>query len=312
MKQPSWFRKNEVLVSSAKTCGLAQGGRPKFLFDEETGKSLKCRDPETGGEVEKLDDELASDADCIISGLASPTVRYVSSDEINLRSAVPIYYDQEFDNEYQDFLKDPRFEGFDSASLGELEERGLLLVSGGHGSPSSTERVGEIPYIKVSDLRAGLVNINPTNRVPISVAERFWGGSTSGLEAFDLLCPARTSKNIGDFCILLPDQENVVVTKEVLRIRATDTSDFDQFYLIWALSLKVVRNQWKRIVFMQTNREDVGARYREIRIPIPPSPKVGKDFSEPFRTYYTKLAESRSELGIFLNQSKEHHFFVTG
>ena len=66
------------------------------------------------------------------------------------------------------------FKGFKAKSLGDMQADGEITIRGGHGSPSQEERVGDVPYIKVSDLRAGLVNINPTNRVPRAVAERFW------------------------------------------------------------------------------------------------------------------------------------------
>lgn len=104
-------------------------------------------------------------------------------------------------------------------TIGDTVEQGLISIRGGHGSPSNETRVGTVPYIKVSDLRAGTVNINPTNRVPEKVAESFWGGTSSGLLPFDLVCPERTPKNIGDFCVLVPGQEQVVLTKEMIVIR---------------------------------------------------------------------------------------------
>jgi hypothetical protein len=97
----------------------------------------------------------------------------------------------------------------------------------------------------------------------------FW--KLSGINAFDLVSPERTSKNIGDFCVVMPGQEQVVMTKEVIVLRPGPKANFDAFYLLWAMTLKIVRDQWKRVIFMQTNREDVGKRYLEIRVPIPPS-----------------------------------------
>jgi hypothetical protein len=82
------------------------------------------------------------------------------------------------------------------------------------------------------------MNINPTNRVPRKIAERHWRGSDSGLQPFDLLSPERTSKNIGDFCVLLPGQERVLLTKEIIVIRRGPAAMFDAFYLLWALTLK--------------------------------------------------------------------------
>ncbi|MBK6961566.1 MAG: hypothetical protein IPH23_10500 [Gammaproteobacteria bacterium] len=129
---------------------------------------------------------------------------------------------------------------------------------------------------------------------------------------FDLACPERTSKNIGDFCVLMPGQENVVMTKEIIVIRPGEIATFSTFYLFWALTLKAVRDQWKRIIFMQTNREDDGKRYLEVRIPIPPTRAEADRVSKPFRDYYTSISQARTQFGEYLGRSKSHHFFVAG
>ena len=182
-----------------------------------------------------------------------------------------------------------------SISLGELEDEGIISVGSGHGSPGTDKRgTGRIPYIKVSDLRALRVNVNPTNLVSRKVAERFWRGKGSGLKAWDLITPNRASSNIGEFVVLLPGEEDVVITKEVfvLRVESNKNPDWDPFYLLWALCLKAVREQWRRVALMQTNREDVGDRYREILIPKPKSKEWAEQVSGAFRVFFTTLADA--------------------
>lgn len=130
--------------------------------------------------------------------------------------------------------------------------------------------------------------------------------------AFDILSPERTSKNIGDFCVLMPGQERVVLTKEIIVLRPGPNATFGTFFLLWALTLKIVREQWKRVVFMQTNREDVGRRWLEIEIPVAKTMKIAKATEKPFRDYYTAIAAARTALGAHLQKSNEHHFFVSG
>ncbi len=247
-----------------------------------------------------------------MAGEQTDTLRFIERKKVSLRAAVPVYYDRRFDEAFGSAMKLPQFEGFETATLGDLLARKVLTIFGGHGSPSVDERVGDVPYIKVSDLRAGLVNINPTNRVPHQIAERFWRGKESGLRPYDILSPERTSKNIGDFCLLMPGQERVLLTKEIIVMRPSEKANFDPFYLLWAMTLRIVRDQWKRIVFMQTNREDVGKRYLEISIPIPKDKEEGIRVSEPFRAYYTAMTQARSGLSSYLLESGNHHFFVSG
>lgn len=312
INKPSWFSEDQVMISTAPTCGLTKGGRYLPVVDPNTGKRVQVLDKETGASIDAIDDKLLLDVRALREGNETDTLRHIPTSEVKLSCAVPTYYDRRFDEEFRLAMGDHVFDGFTSKTIGELFDAGLIDIRNGHGSPSQDERIGDVPYIKVSDLRAGLVNINPTNMIPLSVAERFWKGKNSGLQAFDLICPERTSKNIGDFCILLPGQERVVATKEVIVIRAKEGAPFDQFYLMWALSLKIVRNQWKRVVFMQTNREDVGDRFHEIALPIPPSRDRADKVSCEFRDYYQSLASARSKLASYLLTDGLHHFFLAG
>ncbi len=273
---------------------------------------MQVPDPETGELVDAVDDRLSQDIEALRKGETAPTLCFVEQNELKMRAAVPVYYDRRFDEQFQAAMETPQYADFTSATLGDLVKRDVITIRGGHGSPTPDQRVGNVPYIKVSDLRAGLVNINPTNRVPLKIAQKHWRGEDSGLRAFDLLCPERTSKNIGDFCLLMPGQEQVLLTKEVIVLRPGPEAQFDPFYLLWAMTLKIVRDQWKRVVFMQTNREDVGKRYLEISIPVPNSEETALAVSEPFRTYFQTIANARSAFSSYLSESGDHHFFVSG
>lgn len=319
--KPKWFSANHVMVSTAPTCGLTKGGRLLKKVDPVTAQRIQIVDPETGGLIDAVNDQLLEDMEALAklgsatdSKVGVPdTLNFVPAQKVSLNCAVPVYYDHRFDDQFKKSLEeDPAFKGFTSATLGELLKTEQLVIRGGHGSPSQEQRIGEIPYIKVSDLRAGLVNINPTNRVPRTVAEKFWRGKTSGLLPFDLVCPERTSKNIGDFCVLMPGQEQVLTTKEIIVLRPGPHASFDKFYLLWAMTLKIVRDQWRRVIFMQTNREDVGKRYLEISVPVPPSQERADEVSAPFMAYYETIAKARTELQTYLGTSKAHHFFVSG
>jgi len=191
----------------------------------------------------------------------------------------------------------------DGVTLGELLDEKTIMVRAGHGSPGNDQRAGTIPYIKVSDIRAMRMNINPTNMVTEKVAERYWRGKKSGLQAWDVLTPNRASSNIGEFAIIVPGEEQVVLTKEMFVFRVLDPTVWDAFYLFWALCLSAVREQWRRIALMQTNREDCGSRYREIILPKPLSKQWARQQSGAFREYFKSLAAARDKFSAKLSAS---------
>lgn len=93
-------------------------------------------------------------------------------------------------------------------------------------------------------------------------------------------------------------------------MRPGKKANFDPFYLIWAFTLNIVRDQWRRVIFMQTNREDVGDRYLDIRIPIPRNTQHATEVSQSFRKYYQDLAKARDELRAYFAIEPAHHFFI--
>jgi hypothetical protein len=301
MHKPKWFQDGKVLIINAQTCGINKDGKEQYLVNPSTGIRSDT----------EIDDSLAECCDSITKNdFSREEIFYHNySDMVERDIFVPKHYDQRTLQKIK-ALADTNSD-FELMSLGELCKRGDIAIFGGHGSPSSDQRTGSVPYIKVSDLRAGHVNINPTNMVPIELAEKFWGGKDSGIKPYDLISPERASKNIGEFCVLMPGQEKAVFTKEVIVVRATNDDLFDQFYLQWALSLNEVQVQWERIVFMQTNREDVGKRLYEILIPVPKTREIADERAYPFKNYYSSLEKSRNQFITELKNSKfDHHIHL--
>ena len=97
------------------------------------------------------------------------------------------------------------------------------------------------------------------------------------------------------------------MTKEVFVIRVDNSKIIDPFYLLWAFSLKAVRDQWRRITLMQTNREDCGQRYREIILPKPKSKAWAQSTSAPFRDYFQTIAEAKATFIERVRTSKFEH-----
>ena len=307
--KPSWFKKDKVLVVNAQTCGINKDGNEQYIVN-----------PQTGVRTSDIDDDLAICCENIVNGdFNRDEIFYQDYRELVEKDIyVPQYYDKSTLAAIE-----ARFQGnvdLTLMTLGELRSQNLIMIFGEHGSPSADQRLGTVPYIKVSDLRAGHVNINPTNMIPLELAKEFWAkknknkdkdNASSGLKPYDLISPERASKNIGEFCVLMPGQENSVFTKEVIIIRSTAPDVFDQFYLMWALSLVEVRKQWERIVFMQTNREDVGKRMLEIKIPVPQDISIANKYSKSFKDYYIGLEKNRNRFIKELKKSNfDHHIYL--
>jgi type I restriction enzyme M protein len=271
---------HKVAFLNPRTCGIYKSGGVRYKTDPATGKR-----------TEEIDNELIDAVNAYCEGKPSECRYEVALPRVYAAGViVPTYYDERYNQPTETVLKQLKTTGI---TIGELLESKTLSVRGGHGSPGNDQRSGHIPYIKVSDIRAMRMNINPTNMVSTKVAERYWRGKSSGLKAWDVLTPSRASSNIGEFAVVVPGEEQVVLTKEMFVFRVLDPTLWDPFYLLWALCLSSVREQWRRIALMQTNREDCGLRYKEIILPRPLSATWAKERSSPFRSYFQSIARAR-------------------
>lgn len=273
---------SDMTFLNPRTCGLYKNGASRFKTD-----------PRTGTRTSEIDNELLEMVDAYLAGEKSPGEAIRPLDDVfEKRVLVPTYYDERYHDGIRALLKILDVPGI---TLGELVEEGVIAARGGHGSPGNDQRTGSIPYIKVSDVRALRINVNPTNLVTAAVAKRMWRGESSGLEAWDVVTPNRASANIGEFAMLLPGEERVVLTKEVFVFRIRDRRVWDPYYLLWALSLRGVREQWRRIALMQTNREDCGERWKEIILPNPPNKPWAQEMSKAFRDYFSAIAAAKEK-----------------
>jgi len=272
-----------VVFLNPRTCGLNKDGDVRYKVDHATSRR-----------TDQIDNEMLEQVEAYLRGEQPDGMLVEDITTVYERGVlVPQYYDQRLYKEFSDLLEREQLE---SVSIGELVRRGIITVREGHGSPSSDFRSGQIPYVKVSDIRSLRVNVNPTNMVPLILAKKFWRGTESGLREWDLITPNRASSNIGEFAIILPGEEQIVVTKEVFIVRVKENEEgWDPFYLLWALSLRAVRQQWRRVTLMQTNREDVAGRYREIELPVPKDKDWAQEVSLPFRNYFTTIASAKHE-----------------
>lgn len=180
-------------------------------------------------------------------------------------------------------------------TLGELVDEGVIKTFEGHGSPPADARAtGDIPYVKVTDLKNWRINENPTNFVHRDVAARLMRRGIE-LEYGDLLTPARASSNIGQFSMVLPWQTNILLTREMLGIRVLSNDDGISRYLLLALmSLKAVQSQYKTLVLMQTNREHLGDHWREVALPMPLDAEARETIAAPVRAYFEAAITART------------------
>lgn len=184
-------------------------------------------------------------------------------------------------------------------SIGDLIDAKHLEIFGGHGSPKGHFKgKGVVPYIKVVDIKNWRVIENPKYFIPDGEAKRL--RRNRPLQSFDLVTPTRASKNIGLLGVIMPWQTHAILTREIVTFRTLDPNVISQWLLLVMMSLKVVNEQFRYLVLMQMNREDLGSRIRELKIPIPRTTAGRDKWSADARDYFTSLVKARESYDSLL------------
>lgn len=303
---------HQVIMSFPKSIGQDRRGRPIFALNDE-GKRVGLLDNEMAdAAAELVGREYRGEARTTRPTRGDSRLHFrVQQEAIRKRGImVPRFW---WRKDAEQALKTWNHEHASTlVTLGELADQGILETFEGHGSPPADARAtGDIPYVKVTDLKNWRINENPTNFVHAKVADSLRRNGVK-LQYADLITPARASSNIGQFSLVLPWQTNVLVTKEVLVLRVAPANVYGltPSLLLALMSLKVVQEQYKTLVLMQTNREHLGDHWREIQIPLPQSEAERETISGAVAAYFDGIVKARESLAM-LNSTIDPSLFGT-
>ena len=272
---------HRVVGMLTETYGETKKGRPLYKLDEH------------GNRTNILDDEMAEAARLLRSRRRSESrLRFTFEQDAARRAGVltAVYH---WRQPYEDALAAfTERHACTAVSVGELIADGVIVWSMGHGSPSPQFKGrGSVPYVKVSDIKNWRVNENPKYFIPAEEADRLRRGGR--LEPFDVLMPTRACKNIGLGALLMPWQTEVVLTKEIAVLRCVRHRRLSPWLLLVLLSFPVVNDQLRFLVQMHTNREDLGRRLLELKLPLPAPGPVRQRWEKPARQYFEAVVAAR-------------------
>ena len=287
---------HKVIGVLSESFGEDKHGHPLYRLDAE-GKQTSVREDEMAEAVKLLRSSYHSESKL--------KFHFAQSDAAATGVLVASYH---WRRPYEEALR-----AFATAnncalvSIAELVKNGDLTLESGHGSPiSHFKGKGTVPYIKVSDIKNWRINENSKYFIPHGEANRLRGSRR--LKPYDLVTPTRASKNIGLLGVVMPWQTHIVLTKEILILRVPERSRVSLWLILVLMSLRVVNDQFRYLVQMQTNREDLGKRILELQVPLPNDLTLQAQWEDHARGYLQAMAAARSKYSKLLEALDEGEF----
>ena len=283
---------HEIVGCYCETYGEDKHGRPRFKFVD--GRQTQIPDDEMHESAELLEESPPPRED------TKMFFRFSQKEAISRGVLVASYWWRKpYLSKLERFAQE---HGCDLVSVGELIEADELHVGEGHGSPSSHYHGrGPVPYIKVVDIKNWRIIENPKYAIPEDVAESYI--KRRPLKPYDIVTPTRASRNIGLFGVVMPWQTHVVLTREIAVWRvARHAARITPWLLLALMSLRDVHEQFRFLVLMQMNREDLSNRFREVLLPIPRTEEQRERWAKPVRDYFEATARVRESYDELADQ----------
>lgn len=261
-------RPHSVFLAEARWCG-----------HDSRGKSIPLNDlPEIAEAFSEFKDR----------GVVSrgPLGYGVSESQIADGVLAPRYYDPEVQDELSRLS-----ESHDLRPVSDLVEQGLLRVSSGDEVGKLSYGMGDVPFVRTSDLSNWEIKINPKHLVPREVYESL--RVKQDVRENDILMVRDGTYLIGTCALVTKYDVKMVYQSHIYKLRVLKGAPFDAFLLLAILSSSIVQKQIKAKSFTQDIIDSLGDRIMELLLPFPKSSTHCRQVSELVREVIQQRIQAR-------------------
>ena len=186
----------------------------------------------------------------------------IKSSEIIDHIYLPKYYNPEIQEKLNSLKRTHHL-----VRLGNLIKEKALQVQTGDEVGKLSYRTGNIPFIRTSDIANWEIKADPKHGLSLEIYERY--KDKQDIRANDILMVRDGTYLVGTCAMITSLDTKVVYQSHIYKIRSMDHERINPYMLIAILSSPIVQNQIYAKRFTQDIIDTLGARLRELILPIP-------------------------------------------
>lgn len=278
---------------------------------DKNGKVLYKIDPggryildQTGNRV--IDDDLPVIASNYRDWIGGRTIERGSHLGFTLRSSevrdhifIPGYYNPETVQRLRSMERSGRYR---LVTIGELVDRRVISIKRGNEVGSRFYGMGDVPFVRTSDIVNWEVKIDPVKCVPEEVYEQY--RRRQDVRENDILLVTDGTFLIGRTALVTPLDRRMVIQSHIRRIRSLQPDMLHPFLLLYLLNTEIVQRQIAEKTFVQATISTVGNRLQEIVLPIPTDAGAREAIIERVAEIIRIKIEARKKLQDLLKEEK--------
>jgi len=270
----------EIFMGIANKVGHDKNGKITFKMDRNGNYIFDDR----GNKI--IDDDLPIIASKYREFLEEEIVHHAShfgfivrSSDITNHIYVPSFYDPEIEQKLKEMEKTGKYR---LVTIKELVEEGAISIKRGHEVGSKYYGMGDVPFVRTSDIVNWEIKIDPVKSIPEEVYEKY--RKRQDIRENDILLVADGTFLIGRTAIVTSFDGKLVIQSHIRRIRCLNPEKLHPYLLLYLLNTEIVQKQIEENTFVQATISTMGERLYEIVLPVPTDKeiitKVINDISE--------------------------------
>jgi type I restriction enzyme M protein len=178
-----------------------------------------------------------------------------------------------------------------------LTKRGIIYTNNNGYIPRGNEigshvyGLGEIPFIRTSELNNWEVNLESNKRTSEEVYEQY--KDKQNIQEGDILLVKDGGPNlIGKTAYITHLDKNIIIQSHIYQFKIVKNEEaFDSYLLLYLLNLDIVQKQIQAITFIQGTIATIGNRIMEVALPVPSTIQKKEEISN----YIREIIESKTK-----------------
>ena len=218
----------------------------------------------------------------------------IKYEQIKNKIFIPIYYT----GVEKTLKKLESDQNFKLLTVKDLTDQNIIYTNKGGYLPRGDEigshvyGLGDIPFIRTSDLNNWEINLDSYKKTSEEVYEQY--KPKQNIEENDILLVKDGGPNlIGKTAFITKLDTKIIIQSHIFQIKTLENDEYiDSYLLLSLLNLDIVQKQIQAITFIQGTIATIGNRIMEVVLPIPSEINKRKEISD----YFRKIINSKTEI----------------
>lgn len=282
----------EIFMAIANKVGHDKNGKIIFKMDERGNYILD----ERGNRI--IDDELPQIVsrfrEYYMQGRLKEQNRLgftVKLSEMRDNIFIPNYYDPETKQILTEMERTGKYK---LVTIGELVKKRIISIKRGHEVGSKYYGLGDVPFVRTSDIVNWEIKIDPVKSIPEEIYEKY--RKMQDIRENDILLVTDGTFLIGRTAIVTELDRKIVIQSHIRRIRCLKPEKLHPYLLLYLLNTEIVQRQIKEKTFVQATISTVGDRLYEIVLPVPTDKDVVRKIIEEVAEIIRMKVEARKRM----------------